>query len=90
MCVSAIASVFLLPRLPALVQNAGRAIVGVVVALVVLAVLVGGFYLTVGVDEMDAGAESRAMIQQSKPMTTTVPHRIALLGSMLSSRSSPL
>ncbi len=56
LCIGAIASVFLLPKIPALFAGAARAVVGILVALIVLAVVIALFW-GVRVEEMEGASD---------------------------------
>jgi len=68
LCVGAIASVFLLPRLPDLIRNAGRALLGLVGAVLALALVASFFYLTVSTDAPEPQAEIEAAPLPAYPM----------------------
>ncbi|MHC4937529.1 MAG: serine/threonine-protein kinase [Planctomycetota bacterium] len=72
LCVGAMVSVFVLARLPALLRNAGQALVFLFVTLLVLALGAGGLYLSVGVDEMRMEQDMAAEIRPDPVETRTL------------------
>ncbi|MHC4847403.1 MAG: serine/threonine-protein kinase [Planctomycetota bacterium] len=68
LCVGAIASVFLLPRIPALLQQAGRAVGAILIVIVVAVFGLSVVYLSLGVDERAAEAEAMAVPRRAPLM----------------------
>jgi len=71
LCVGAIASVFLLPRLPLLLENAGRALLVLLAIVFGIGILASTVYLFVGIDEPAAVARA----ESSTPLVMTTTER---------------
>jgi hypothetical protein len=72
LCIAAAASVYLLPRLPAFFASIGRAAIWIVVSLLVVASLVGAFYVSMSVRETQREVSNKRMsITRSVPRPDT-------------------